>query len=249
MLPSRYGAFLNAYFNPVRKFVRGVVDHMTENDWIEVGYWADHIALWIPNFPDGKALISVGPDGKRTFQPDTLADAVAHIIWNASIRHAADHQTLHEMVDGRQVKQPDGSMKVVVPPMPVPFVMRVKPPLSKDYELEAMPVDKSELRLTEKFESFVEHLMHNTPLCWPTDLIHAQWADLLFYVPHNSRRLMDLGVDPKGDPEQNYAFDTPELAELVAQFQAALRAVDAKLKQTPELHFAPLEDIASSIQY
>ena len=246
VLPSRYGVFLNAYFNPVRKFVRGVVGHMSDRDWIEVGYWADHIALWLPSFPDGNALIAVGPDGKRTYQEDMLADALAHIVWNASIRHAADHQTLHEMVDGRKRQQPDGSTEVVVKAMPVPFVLRVRPPLSKDYVVKPMGADDSKLHIAEWIW---EHVKRDTPLCWPTDLIHAQWADLLFYVPHNSRRLMDLGVDPDGDPEQNYAFDTPELKELVSQFQIALRAVDAKFKETPEFHFAPLEDIASSIQY
>jgi len=249
VLPSRYGVFLNAYLQPVRKFVRGVVEHMSERDWIEVSYWADHIAIWLPGFPAGDALVTIGDGGKRTFAHDLLADALAYVIWNASVRHAADHQTLHEMVDGRQVKQPDGSMKVVVPPMPVPFVMRVKPPLAKDYKLTPTSFDRGDLRITEKFEAFVEYLMHNTPLCWPTDIVHAQWADLLFYVPHNSRRLMDLGVDANGDPEQNYAFDTPALAALVEQFQVDLRGVDEKLKRTPELCFAPLEDIASSIQY
>lgn len=249
VLPSRYGVFLNAYFNPIRKFVRGVIDHMTEQDWIEVAYWADHVAIWLPNFPKGKALVHTGPDGKRSYEPDILAGAVAHVIWNASVRHAADHQTLHEMVDGKQVKEPDGTMKQEAPPMPVPFILRVKPPLSRDYKVEPVSIAAGDMSLAQKFEAFWEHLTNKTPLCWPTDLIHAQWADLLFYVPHNSRRLMDLGVDPNGDPEQNYAFDKPELKELVDQLQIELRAIDAKFKAMPGFHFAPLEDIASSIQY
>ena len=163
------------------------------------------------------------------------------------MRHAADHQTLHEMVDGRRVKE-DGEVRTLVPPMPVPFVLRVDPPLAKDYELKPVSVHRRELSFPEKVESLFEHLANNTPLCWPTDIIHAQWADLLFYVPHNSRRLMDLAADAS-DPDQNYAFDTPALTALVEQFQRALRGVDAKLKEDPKLHFVPLEEIASSIQY
>ena len=33
-----------------------------------------------------------------------------------------------------------------------------------------------------------------TPLCWPGDPISARWADLLFYMPHNSCKLMDLSA-------------------------------------------------------
>jgi len=89
------------------------------------------------------------------------------------------------------------------------------------------------------------------PLCWPADPIAAHWADLLFYKPHNSRRLMDLRASMDDDPSQtqSYAFDTPALKDLVDQFQRDLRAVDAELARDPQRRFVPLEDIASSIQY
>ncbi len=240
-IPSRYGEFLNAYFVPVRKFTRGVVDQMSDIDWREVRFWADHVAVWIPGFPSGTDLL--GADGK-TPNKELLADSLAHFIWNASIRHSADHQTLHEMMDGR--RGPDG--KVVVPARPVPFIMRVAPPLAKDYALTPAAMDSEGMHFTEKFEAFVDHLLRKTPLCWPTDLLHAHWADLLFYMPHNSRRLMDLETD-MDDPNRNYAFDTPALKELVAQFQKDLRALDAELAADPARHFVPLTEIASSIQY
>jgi hypothetical protein len=241
MIPSRYGEFLNAYFAPIRKFARGVVDEMSDTDWQEVRFWAHHIAIWIPGFPSAEDLLGPGADGNAP-NKDLLADTLAHFIWNASVRHSADHQTLHEMVDGRL----DAQGKTVVPPRPVPFILRVLPPLSKDYKPEPASADQSGVPLSSKIE---ELLTHKTPLCWPTDLTSAHWADLLFYVPHNSRLLMELTATMEGDPDQNYAFDTPALKGLVAQFQQDLRALDAKLAADPALHFVPLGDIASSIQY
>jgi hypothetical protein len=241
-IPSRYGEFLNSYFAPVQKFTRGVVDQMSETDWKEVGFWADHIRIWIPGFPSGDDLL--GTDGKP-HDKDLLANSLAHFIWNASVRHSADHQTLHEMMDGRR----DANGKVVKPAQPVPFIMRVEPPMAKDYKLTPANMDTTGMHFLEKAEAFWEHLTRNTPLCWPTDLLHAHWADLLFYMPHNSRRLMDVAATMEGDPNQNYAFDTPALQALVAQFQQDLRALDAALAKDPAKHFVPLSDIASSIQY
>lgn len=243
-IPSRYGVFLNAYFAPVRRFARGVVGQMSASDWKEIRYWADHIAIWIPGFPSGADLLGPGTDESAPHE-DLLADTLAHFIWNASVRHSADHQTLHEMVDGRR----DAAGNIVTPARPVPFILRVDPPLTKNYKPTAASIDQSRLDCVEKLEELWEHLRDKTPLCWPADPIAAHWADLLFYQPHNSRRLMDLTASMDADPNQNYAFETPALKGLVDQFQRDLRAVDAKLAADPPLHFVPLADIASSIQY
>ena len=199
----------------MRKFTRGVVDQMSDLDWREVRYWADHIAIWIPGFPSGDALLGPGTDDTAP-NKDLLADAVAHFIWNATVRHSADHQTLHEMMDGRR----DADGKVVVPARPVPFIMRVKPPMSKDYELAPANMDTSGMHFLEKAEAFLEHLTRSTPLCWPTDLLHAHWADLLFYMPHNSRRLMDLTATMEGGSQ-------PELCVRHAGAHRPRRAVPA----------------------
>jgi hypothetical protein len=242
-IPSRYGEFLNAYFAPVRKFVRGVVEQMNDADWREIGYWAQHIATWLPGFPTREDLI--GPDGEKR-DKELLADTLAHFIWNASVRHSADHQTLHEMMDGRR----DANGKIVVKAQPVPFILRVKAPLKKDYRLEPMPVDSSKLTVTEKVERAIESWVHNTPLCWPADPMSAHWADLLFYMPHNSLKLTGVGLDAQGDLNKNYAFTTPELKSLVQQFHSDLRQLDGELaRNKPAFHFVPLDDIASSIQY
>lgn len=241
-IPSRYGAFLNAYFPPIRKFVRGVVDQMSAADWREIGYWAEHVSVWLPGFPTRSDLL-----GADDAAPDKelLADTLAHFIWNASIRHSADHQTLHEMMDGRR----DPTGKLVVPAQAVPFVLRVSPPMSRDYKRAPIALDSEKAHFLEKLEGLWDQLTQKTPLAWPTDLTHANWADLLFYMPHNSRCLKDLGVSMDGDRNQNYAFDTAELKALVDQFQQDLVALDRQLSQDPDSHFVPLADIAASIQY
>jgi hypothetical protein len=242
-IPSRYGDFLNSYFAPVRKFARGVVEHMSEADWKEIGYWAHHIAIWIPGFPDREALL--GADGK-TPDKERLADTLAHFIWNASVRHSADHETLHEMIDGRR----DANNVVVEKAKPVPFILRVAPPLKKNYTLQSMPVDRSKLTAFEWLEKTGEAVFRNTPLCWPADPLSAHWTDLLFYQPHNSRTLIEVGVDPDGNRNWNYAFKTPELGKLVAEFHEELKKVDENLAMNrPRTHFVPLAEIGSSIQF
>jgi hypothetical protein len=242
-IPSRYGEFLDSYFAPVQKFTRGVVEHMSATDWNEVGYWAYHIATWIPGFPDREDLL--GTDGK-TLNKDRLADALAHFIWNASVRHSADHQALHEMVDGRR----DRNDVLVEKPKPVPFILRIVPPLKKSYALQAMPIDPSKLTPLERLQAAADALLETKPLSWPADRLSAHWADLLFYLPHNSRLLIDVDVDPEGDRNLRYAFQTPALRQLVADFHNDLKQLDEDLaKNRPRMHFVPLGDIASSIQY
>jgi len=243
-IPSRYGEFLNAYFGPIRKFARGVVEQMSETDWKEVRFWADHIAVWIPGFPSGAELLGPGADGQSP-NKDRLADTLAHFIWNSSVRHSADHQTLHEMVDGKL----DANGNLLVPPRPVPFILRVAPPMTRDYGLKAASLDSKKLSLVGDVEKVIEHLADKTPLCWPSDMSSAHWADLLFYMPHNSRQLCDLAATMQGDPNQNYAFEGAALTGLVAQIQSDLRALDAELAKDPARHFVPLQEIASSIQY
>jgi hypothetical protein len=216
---------------------------MSETDWQEIRFWAQHIVIWIPGFPSAEDL--TGVDGK-TRNPELLADALAHFVWNATVRHSADHQTLHAMIAGSQ----DTSGQKV-PARPVPFILRVVPPLSKDYKLEAQPVDNSKLGLIGKMEKLYEWLAGgNAPLCWPADLESAFWADQLFYQPHNSWHLTDVQADNTGDPNKFYAFETEDLKGLVKQFHDDLAAIDADLaKNHPEKHFVPLNEIASSIQY
>lgn len=240
--PSRYGDFLTAYFVPVLTFTSGVVAQMSDADWREIGEWAYHIATWLPGFPDREQLL--GADGQSR-NKDLLARTLAHFIWNASIAHAADHQALHEMIDGRR-----DNGKMVIAPRPVPFILRVQPPLTKDYKLRPMLVDDGQLTAFDRLEQFGEALFRDTPLCWPADPLSAHWTDLLFYVPHNSQTLAEVGIDTLGDRNRNYAFQTPALKQLVADFHDALRQIDRDLAENhPEMRFVALDQMASSIQF
>ncbi len=250
-IPSHYGEFLKAYFAPIRTFCRGVIDHMTDTDWAEAAFWADQIAPMLPGHPDGAALI--GEDGLARNQ-DLLADLCAHFIWNGAIMHSSDHESLHEMFAGRS----DNSGGPNHPPLPVPFVMRVKQPMNRKYRRE--PVRQREpdtnfpnwaARLAQQLSGFVERFFHQSPLSLPTDLFSAELADALFYKPHNSQCLTDIPPGATGcDGNRAYAgFDTPALSALVAQFHADLFALDADLARQPRRHVVPLGDIASGVQY
>ncbi|MGD8999271.1 MAG: hypothetical protein PVF75_02565 [Granulosicoccaceae bacterium] len=104
--PSNYGKFLKAYYDPILKFCREVVQCIPPEteapDWLEIRRWADHVANWLPGFPDAGHM-----------DEDTLAKTLAIIIWNAAISHSADHATFHAMFDDYE---------------PVPFILRTKPP-------------------------------------------------------------------------------------------------------------------------
>ena len=106
-IPSRYGAFLNGYYEPILKFARGVVASIPADgsEWDAIKWWADMVVSWIPGFPNGEA-IKTG---------DLLAKTCASIIWNGAIVHTADHWLMHQMFEeGR----------------PTPYIMRVEPPES-----------------------------------------------------------------------------------------------------------------------
>ena len=243
-IQSHYGEFLRRYHEPIRKFTRGVVEQMSHQEWLEAGFWADAIAPFIPGHPTGKDL--VGPDGKAA-NKDLLADLLAHFIWNAAVMHSSDHESLHEMYESMHDAQ--GTMYKAA--MPVPFILRVKPPMTRDYTREAVAVSNSDLHLVARLERWFEHLIENTPLSWPTDNMSSHLADQLFYKPHNSLCLAEIGVNATGDGNRNYlGFDTPQLVGLVRAFHAELRDLDTALRTTdPKQHVVPLDVMACGVQY
>lgn len=241
--PSRYGAFLAAYHDPIHAFVRKVVEQLpadddAHSDWLEIQSWAAQISAWLPGFPPWEAFLARTP-GERGQALDTLTDTLTMIILNAAVIHSADHTTLHKMMNDT----------------PVPFVLRVPPPRSASATLpisartqaivtEIKQALEGMLRkvagnAVEKFiESFLEKELgpyiaeRLTMLCWPTDLIYARMADLLFYQPHNESLLIDC----------NYAFKqtTGPLAQAVVEFQAALRQVATTQGPVAEQYGFPL---------
>jgi hypothetical protein len=228
-LPSRYGAFIVAYREPIRAFVADVLENLPPDDdmhtdWLEIQCWASQIWSWLPGFPPWTSFLARTAD-ERAKALATLTDVVTAVILNAAVIHSADHTTLHAMVDE----------------VPVPFVLRVPPPRSASATLPisarlkafAAPVKLAAESVVRKvlgdgaeqaLEGIENHVgsalaEHMTMLCWPTDLIYARMADLLFYRPHNASLLIDC----------DYAFkDSPgPLSQAVTKFKAALRQVAA----------------------
>lgn len=105
-IPSRYGAFLNNYYKPILQFATGVVASIPAEgkEWETIRFWANHVASWIPGFPDGD-----------TINNELLARTCASIIWNGAIVHTADHWLMHQMFEEK---------------FPTPYIMRDAPPQS-----------------------------------------------------------------------------------------------------------------------
>lgn len=242
-IPSHYGEFLRRYYDPIRAFTRGVVDFLSAQEWKEAAFWADAIAPYLPGHPTGKDLVA----GDGTPNKDLLADLLAHFIWNGAVMHSSDHESLHEMYESMH----DASGTLYRQAMPVPFILRVKPPMTRDYVREAVAVDSSQLGLVDKLERWFEHLIDNTPLSWPADNVSSHLADQLFYKPHNSLCLADIEPAANGDGNRAYiGFDTPELSTLVSRFHADLKKLDATLKaENPKQHVVPLDVMACGVQY
>jgi hypothetical protein len=193
--PSLYGEFLAAYRATIRGFVSEVIRHLgaapVGSDALAlVGLWADHIAQWVPGFPDGEKIM----------EGDNLVDTATTIIWNVSVAHAADHETLHAM-----------------PTDEIPFRLRVPPPASHDIPAYA------QASLNKRW-----------------DIFQAWLTDMLFYEPHNQAWLKDV----------DYGFAQPELQRLNQRFREDLRATEDRLRDQGRVPiFAPLDNIATSIQY
>ncbi len=198
-IPSRYGLFFDDYYEVVRKFVAAVVanippDDDKHSDWIEIQDWAHHIAAWIPGFPDWDNFTR-DSKGNSNAQAN-LVDVLTYIMMNAAVIHSADHGVLHKMMNDK----------------PVPFVLRVPPPKTKDEPLPTENLDQLIAYLEDKLEltdqqrkEIKEYERQNflimaglkaffgeaTVLCWPSDLLYARMCDMLFYRPHNASLLID----------------------------------------------------------
>jgi hypothetical protein len=102
-LPSKYGTFLNGYFPPILNFTTAVAASIPDGDWEAIRFWADHIASWVPGFPNGQAIYK---------NRELLAKCCAAIIWNGAIVHTADHWLMHQMFELK---------------LPTPYILREKP--------------------------------------------------------------------------------------------------------------------------
>jgi hypothetical protein len=114
-IPSKYGSFLNGYFQPILNFTTGVVASMPDDgkNWEAIRFWADRVASWIPGFPDGNAIYK---------NNQLLAETCASIIWNCAIVHTADHWLMHNIFEQK---------------LPTPYILHDKPLLAETPGVEA----------------------------------------------------------------------------------------------------------------
>jgi hypothetical protein len=143
-IPSRYVDFLNAYHAPILTFTKKVVQCIplaivTGRDWADICAWADYVASWIPGFPDNKAIND----------PDTLAKALAMIIWNAAIVHSADHYLMHDLFEKKY---------------PTPYVIRNEPPKSKEAGSDNRAMAEVADVFAARFCDLLFFMPHNTSL-------------------------------------------------------------------------------------
>jgi hypothetical protein len=204
---SRYGKFLREYFDPILAYTTDVVtqlppppatpDAHEDATWLEIQHWAYEISKFMPGFPNEREIC----------EGDNLARALAVIIWNDSICHSGDHGALHKMMDDSPVP-----FVLRVPP-PSSTSVDVEEKLSdalgeegfkylKEGIHQMFNLLKKSTGLPHIIENFIEKHLESyvdkmelkegtIPLCWPTDLVYAKMADLLFYRPHNCSLLYD----------------------------------------------------------
>jgi hypothetical protein len=98
---SSYGDFLRGYHEPILAFTRAVVPRIPPDQRETLEGWAHHCATSIPGFP-----------GREAVQDnEVLARTLAHILWNLTVGHAADHAAF-----ARDISPELKFMRIRVPP-------------------------------------------------------------------------------------------------------------------------------------
>lgn len=121
------------------------VDRSARRNWELVGLWCECIAEWVPGFLRREELNLKAVNGVVTPNIAPLTKAVANIVWNLTIAHAADHYEF-----GRN--GPAGNI----------FRIHVKPPLGD----EDVPANfhRSLARRRDLFQSYLAHKLFYSPL-------------------------------------------------------------------------------------
>ncbi|MCB0543097.1 MAG: hypothetical protein H6575_19245 [Lewinellaceae bacterium] len=123
---SDYGTFLMAYFRCIEKYVKAVIDHIPQDEFADIRLWANYVSHYVPGFPSGDEIFVRDEVGEFQFHTtfideNLLAKAIANIIWDLSVGHAADHYDYSTINVNH-----------------MPFIIRVPPPDSKDIP----PIDR-----------------------------------------------------------------------------------------------------------
>lgn len=260
---SRYAKFLLEYHAPILEYTRDVVaqlppppeqlDSHEDPVWLEIQHWAYEISRFMPGFPNEREIC----------EGDNLARALATIIWNDSVCHSGDHGALHKMMDDAPVPfimriPPPSSTRVDVEEKLSDALGEVGFKYLKEGIHQTFNLLKKSVGLPHFVENFIEKQLESyvdkmelkegtIPLCWPTDLVYAKMADLLFYRPHNCSLLYDCEYEflvPDGNKSEarkqlektwekmgRPLLSTPQKEALKAariKFQAGLDTVNLK---------------------
>lgn len=113
---SEYFDFQMAYYDTILGYVTKVVEHIPQNEYEDIKIWANYIKTWVPDFPAGDELFA-GLDEEHLLmlREDILTKAIARVIWDLSVGHAADHYDYSKI-----------DINIM------PFRLRVPPPDSKN---------------------------------------------------------------------------------------------------------------------
>ncbi len=126
---SDYGVFLLAYFEAIRRFVFDVIGQIPADEFADIRIWANYVSEYVPGFPSGNDIFVEDAIGGLTFHTNfidenLLAKAIANIIWDLSVGHAADHYDYSTININH-----------------MPFCIRVPPPQSKNIP----PLDRKKM--------------------------------------------------------------------------------------------------------
>lgn len=111
-VPSSYGVFLDRYYDTVRRFTDKVVSLMPPQDLDLMPAWANHCSDNVPGFPNEN----------RILDPGVLSATLAHIVWDLSIGHGADHEVFAKHITPEQK-----FLRIRVPPPASKSMPRVDP--------------------------------------------------------------------------------------------------------------------------
>jgi hypothetical protein len=112
---SQYYDFQMAYYDTILNFTQQVVKQIPKDEFEDIKIWANYIKNWVPDFPSGDELFDDNNEHIMLNEEEVLTKAMARVIWDLSIGHAADHYDYSKI-----------DINIM------PFRLRVPPPVSKD---------------------------------------------------------------------------------------------------------------------
>ena len=83
---SDFGAFHEAYYPAYYDLAKNILKEIPHGDRV-VTQWANYIHQYMPSFPNGDEI----------WEKDNFVHAVAVLVWDLTLGHAADHRSYSEM--------------------------------------------------------------------------------------------------------------------------------------------------------